>query len=128
MGAQERGGGAEILRSVISEKAFILSSSLYLHFMSWPRCNSSSNMCAVLVFECVCVCVFIRGELSVSFSLIWVDTVSRGNLFTYIQRSPSLSVSPFPLPSVLSVAYGKVFAVEMCKQTILSLPFSASVS
>lgn len=80
---QER-GGAEILRSVISEKAFILPSSLYLHFMSWPHCNSSSNMCVVLVFECVYVFVFVRGKLSVSFSLMRVDTVSRGNLFTYV--------------------------------------------
>lgn len=77
---------------------------------------------------CVCVCVFIRGKLSVSFSLMRVDTVSRGNLFTYVQHSPSLSASAFPLPSVLSAAYGNVFAVELCKQTVLSLPSSASVS
>lgn len=42
-------GGAEILRSVISERP-LFSLPLYisiLHFMSWPRYNSFSNMYVV---------------------------------------------------------------------------------
>lgn len=46
MPERQRKKGTDILRSVISEKAFILSS--YLYFMS---CKSSSNMCVVPVFE-----------------------------------------------------------------------------
>lgn len=99
----KRESGAEILKSVILEKAFILSSSLYLHFINCPHCNSSSNMCIEFVFECmhvcVCVCVFIRGKSSISFSLMRVDTVSRGYLFTYVQCSLPFSVLPFLLPS-----------------------------
>lgn len=91
-------------------------------------------MCVVSVVEpvckcgCGCVCVFISGKLNVALSLLRVDTVSRGNLFTYAHRSPPRSVSDFPLPSVLSAAYGKVFTIESCKQTILSLPLPAPVS
>lgn len=48
-------GGALFLRSVISQKAFILSSSLYFHFMSQRWCKSSSNMCVTLAFEYACV-------------------------------------------------------------------------
>ena len=67
---RERGerGGIGDFKKCISEKAFILLFSLYLHFMSRPRCNSPSNICIALVFECACarvcarVCVFIRGQ------------------------------------------------------------------
>lgn len=95
-------------------------------------------MCVVSVVEpvckCMCVCVggcvcaFISGKLNVAPSLLRVNTVSRGNLFTYAHRSPARSVSDLPLPSALSAAYGKVFTIESCKQTILSLPFPAPVS
>lgn len=68
-GSAGKRGEQMILRCVISEKAFILFSPPYLHFMSWPHCNCYSNMSIVLVFVCACVrvCVFIRGKLSVSF-------------------------------------------------------------
>ena len=79
---------AEILRSVISEKghySLFLTISLFYELASLQWLFKYVYCVGLLV--CVCAltqCVF-RGKLSVSFSLMRVDTVSRGNLFTYVQ-------------------------------------------
>lgn len=76
---------------------------------------------------CVCVCESVRvyqGQTECVFFPWCGLTLCPG-----ATSSQTLSVfCIFPLPSVLSAAHGKVFAVQLCKQPVLSLSFSASVS
>lgn len=66
--------------------------------------------------------MFTSAKLMVAFFLLgWVNSVFKGDLFTHARRPLPCSVPGFPLPSVLSAAYGKMFTDQLCKQTVSSL-------
>lgn len=101
----KRERGAEILKSVILEKAFILCCSLYLHFMSWPHCNSSSNMCIVLSLSVrVCVCVFIRQTECLFLPDVgWHCVQGQPLHIRSVFSAPLDPTLPFALSSVCSI-------------------------
>lgn len=67
-----REGGTVSKKCHFRKRAFILSSSLYFHFMSRRWCKGSSNMCVMSVFEYArvteraCMCVY-QGRADCSF-------------------------------------------------------------